>query len=87
MSGFDSVNQFEGFALGRDQIEPAPCNHLARGQPKHPVRNGIAMVMIVEEPGVDIPLAERGLYGRKIHGQTSILNNSGILSESGMLQT
>ena len=40
------------------------------------------MVVIVKKPGVDVPLAQSGLYGGKIHGQITILNNGGDLSES-----
>ncbi len=83
MAGFDLVNQFYRFAAGRNQVEPAPRDHLTRGQAQHAVGNGIAMMMIVKEPGVDVALAERGLYGGKIHGQTTILNKGRVLSESG----
>jgi hypothetical protein len=31
------------------------------------------MMVIVKEPGIDVPLAKRGLDGGKIHGQTTIL--------------
>jgi hypothetical protein len=55
---------------------------LIRGQPQDAIGNRIAVVVIVKKPGVNIPLAERGLYGRKIHGQTTILNNGSVLSES-----
>jgi len=44
-------------------------------------------MVIVKEPGVDVPLAQRGLYGGKIHGQTTILNNEGDLSELRQAQT
>ena len=40
-------------------------------------------MVIVKKPGVNVPLAQRGLYGRKIHGQITILNNGSDLSESG----
>ena len=82
MAGLNLVDQFYGLAAGRDQIEPAPRDHQTRGQSQHAVSNGIAMMVIVKKPGVDVPLAERGLYGGKIHGQTTILNNRGVLSES-----
>jgi len=32
------------------------------------IGNGVAMVVIVEEPAVEVMLAERGLNRRKIHG-------------------
>jgi hypothetical protein len=41
------------------------------------------MMVIVKKPGVNIALAERGLYGGKIHGQATILNNGSDLSELG----
>src|SRR5580692_4931599 len=39
------------------------------------------MMVIVKEPRVDVSLAQRGLYGGKIHGQITILNNGRVLSE------
>ena len=41
------------------------------------------MMVIVKKPGIDVPLAERGLDGGKIHGQTTILNKGRVLGESG----
>ncbi len=82
MAGLNFVDQLHRIATGRNQIEPAPGDHLARGQSQHAVSNRIAMMVIVKKPGVDVPLAQRGLYGGKIHGQTTILNNRGDLSES-----
>ena len=32
------------------------------------------MMMVVEKPGVDVALAQRGLDGGEVHGQTTILN-------------
>jgi hypothetical protein len=40
------------------------------------------MMVIVEQPSVNVSLAQRGLYGGKIHGQITILNNRSDLSES-----
>ena len=83
MAGFDLVHQFHRVAAGWNQVEPASRDHLPRGQSQHPVRDGIAMMVIVKEPGVNVALAQRGLYGGKIHGQITILNNRSDLSESG----
>jgi hypothetical protein len=41
------------------------------------------MMMVVEQPRVNVPLAQRRLDGRQVHGQTSIVNKSKDLSESG----
>ena len=84
MAGLNLVDQLYGFAFGRNQVVPAPGDHLTCGQSQHAVSDGIAVMVIVKEPGVDVPLAERSLYGGKIHGQTTILNNGGDLSESGL---
>src|SRR5579863_902244 len=32
------------------------------------------MVMVVKQPGVDVPFAQRSLDGGQVHGQTSIVN-------------
>jgi hypothetical protein len=40
-------------------------------------------MMVVKQPAVDIALAQGGLNGGKVHGQTSILNNCSVLSELG----
>ena len=74
MARFNLVDQFHRIAAGWNQVEPAPGDHLTCGQSQHPVSDRIAMMVIVEKPGVNIPLAQRGLYGRKIHGQRTILN-------------
>ena len=68
MPRFNLVYQFNRFALRRDQVEPAPRHHQARRQPEHAIRNRIAMMMIVEQPRVDIAFAQGGLNGREIHG-------------------
>ena len=77
------VDQFHRIAAGWNQVEPAPGDHLTCGQSQHPVSDGVAMMVIVEQPGVNVSLAQRGLYGGKIHGQITILNNQSHLSESG----
>src|ERR1700729_1660062 len=35
------------------------------------------MVVVVEQPGVDVPFAQRGLDGGQVHEQTSIVNKVG----------
>ena len=82
MARLNFVDQFHRIAAGGNQVEPASRDHLTCGQSQYPVSDGIAMMVIVKKPGVNIPLAQRGLYGGKIHGQTTILNNSSDLSES-----
>ena len=40
------------------------------------------MMVIVEKPGINVALAQSGLYGGKVHGQTTILIKGGDLGES-----
>src|SRR5277367_1319229 len=87
MARLNLVYEFGGFALCRDQVKPSPRDHQIRGQSQNPVSNGVAVMVIIEEPCVDIPLAQRSLYGRKVHGQTTILTTSGGLGESGLEPT
>src|SRR4029077_15232950 len=79
---FNLVYQFDRFTLGRDQVEPPPRHHQARRQPKHAIRDRITMMMVVEQPRVDVAFAQRRLYGRQVHWQTSIVNKRKGLSES-----
>src|SRR5207244_4188968 len=87
VSGLNLVKQFPGFAVRRDQVEPAPGDHLPRGQPQHAVGDRIAMMVIIKKPGVDVTLAECGLDGGKIHGQVAILNNEKVLGELALAWT
>src|SRR5689334_4484564 len=73
MPSFNLVNKFGGLAFGRDDVKPSPRNHNVLRQAKHPVSNGIAMVMIVEKPAVNVALAQSSLYGGKVHGRMPIL--------------
>jgi hypothetical protein len=40
------------------------------------------MVMVVKQPRVDVAFAQGRLDGRKVHEQTSIVNNAEDLGES-----
>src|SRR5580658_402626 len=77
VSGFDLVDEFYRFAFGGNQVKPAPGHHQARGQAEHAVGNGIAMMVVVEQPRVNIAFAQGRLDGGEVHGQTSIVNNEG----------
>ncbi len=67
MSGFNLVNQFGGFAYGGKQVVP-PARHEQRiGKAKHSIRDGVASVMVVEQPRVNILFAKSSLDCLKIH--------------------
>src|ERR1700675_3547669 len=75
MSRLDLVNQFDGLAFGGDQVVPAPRDHEPVRQPENAISNRVAMVMIVEKPGVNIALAQGLLDGGQVHIQTLILHD------------
>ena len=74
MSGLDLVDEFEGLALGRDEVVPAAGDHEILGQTEHSVGDRIAMVMVVKKPRVDVALAQSVLNGLEIHRQGIILH-------------
>ena len=83
VSGFDLVDELHRFAFGGNQVKPAPRHHEASGQPEHAIGDGIAMMMVVEKPRVNVAFAQRRLDGGEVHGQTSIVNKRKDLGESG----
>ena len=84
MAGFDFVDQLYRFALRRNQVKPAARDHQPCWQTEHAIGDGIAMMVVVEQPRVDVAFAQRRLNGSEVHGQTSIVNNGRDLGESGM---
>ena len=85
MSGFDLVNQFQRFALGRDEVKPTASHHQIRRKSEDTVGDRIPVVVIAKEPRVDIAFAQGRLNGGEVHGQTSIVNKGKSLRESGGL--
>jgi hypothetical protein len=81
MPRLNLVDQFERLALGGDEVVPAPCNHQPIGQPKHPISDRIAMVMIVEKPRVNIALAQRPLDGGQVHRHEDLFYTTHRTSE------
>ena len=65
MSGFNFVDQLLRFSFGGDQVEPAPRHHLAGRESENPVGYGVAMVIIVQKPRIDVALAERKTVWRQ----------------------
>ncbi len=67
MPSLDFVDQLLRFAFGWNEIKPAAGDHELLRQSQHPVGDGIAMVMIAEEPGVEVAFAKGSLDGGKFH--------------------
>src|SRR5579863_4373247 len=82
MARFNLVHQLYWLTFRRDQVEPPPGDHQIRRQPQHPVGDGVAVMVIIEKPCVDIPLAQGSLNFRKVHGRITILTTSAGLGES-----
>src|SRR2546427_4952898 len=74
MPSLNLMHEFDRFPLGGYQVKPASRHHQALGYAEHAIGNGIAMMMVVEEPTVDVALVQRRLNGRQVHGQASIVN-------------
>src|ERR1700722_287625 len=83
MPRLNLVHQFDWLPMGRNHVIPPSRNHQVRRQSQDPVSNRIAMMVVVEKPGVDVAFAQRRLDGGQVHGQTTILNKTSHLSESG----
>src|SRR5215472_1032772 len=78
------MNELLRLAFCRYQIKPAPRCHQMLGQSQHAVGDWIAVVMIVEQPGVDVALAQRRLNGSQIHiDYCTRLSSIRFLSASG----
>lgn len=82
MPSLDLMHKFDRLALRWYQIKPAPRDHQIRRQSEDAVRDGIAVMMIVKKPRVDVAFVQCRLDGGQVHGQTSIVNNGPDLSES-----
>lgn len=68
------MDELSRLAGGGDEVEPAPRDEAVLIQAENAVGDGVAMVMIVKEPTVDVLscsgracFAKRGLYGVEIH--------------------
>ena len=67
MSGFDAVHQLDGFALRAGSIEPAARDHQGFRDVQHAVRDGIAVMVIIEKPGVKASLMQSSLDCFQVH--------------------
>ena len=68
LAGLDAMHELAGFAVGGDEVIPAAGDEAVLVEAEDAVCDGVAMVVVVKEPAVELVLAERGLNRRKIHG-------------------
>ena len=61
MTGLDAMHQLAWLALRRNEIEPAPAYQHIGAQSQYAIGNGVAMMVVVEQPGIKFLLTQRGL--------------------------
>ena len=61
LAGLDAVDELAGFAFGGDEVEPAAGDEAVFVEAEDAIGDGVAVVVVVEEPAVELVLAERGL--------------------------
>src|SRR5581483_7900532 len=83
MVRFDAVGQLGRLALRRHHVVPAPRHHGRGGKTEHAIGDGIAMVVVIKQPRVHVPLAQRSLNFREIHRQMTIVNCGRDLRDCG----
>ncbi len=68
LAGLDAVDEFFGLAGGGDEVVPAAGDVGVRVEAEDAVGEGVAVVVVVEEPAVEFIFAEGGLDGGEVHG-------------------
>ena len=66
-AGLDAVNELAGLAVGGDEVEPAAGDKAAFVEAEDAVGDGVAVVVIVEEPAVEVVFANCRLNCLEIH--------------------
>ncbi len=67
LAGFDAMDELAGLAFGGDDVVPAAADEAGSGKAEDGGSNGIAVVMVVKEPGVEAGGAKGRLDGFKMH--------------------
>ena len=67
LAGLDAMDQLARLAFCGDDVVPAAADEAVVGQAEDAGGNGVAVMMIVEEPGFDAGLAQSGLNRVEVH--------------------
>ena len=67
MMALDAVHQLYRFALGGNDVKPAAGDHHVGRQAEDAIGDGIAVMVIVEEPAFVVAVAQRSLNFGEIH--------------------
>ena len=70
------MDQCTRFTCSGYEVKPAPRDHERFGHAENAIGDRIAMMVIVEQPGIDVAFAERRLNSGEVHGQNFIVNNT-----------
>ena len=54
----NAVDEFDRVTFGRNEVEPAASDHEGRWQSENAIGDGVAVVMVVEQPSVYIVVPE-----------------------------
>src|SRR5437868_2190323 len=73
MSWLNTMVQLCRFAIRREEVVPAPGDMKAGGQPQNAVPDGVAIVMVVKKPRVNLAFAKGRLNLLQAHGHKSIV--------------
>ena len=66
LAGLDAVDELSGIALRGDEVEPAAGDEGVFVEAEDAVGDGVAVVMVVEEPAVKVGVAQRGLDRKSV---------------------
>ena len=67
LAGLDAVDELAGLAVGGDEVEPAAGDEGVLVEAEDAVGDGVAVVVVVEEPAVEVLFAERRLNRVEVH--------------------
>ncbi len=84
MAGLDAMIQLDGLALGGDEVEPAP-GYVELGKSENGVGDFVAMMMVVEEPGVEVLLPQSLLNRFQVHREILYRALGRLLTRRGKL--
>src|SRR5437016_13998560 len=80
MSSLNAMHQLERVTGFGDEVEPAPGHHQVLRHTQHLVGYRVAMMMVIKQPAVKIPLPQGRLDGSKVHGANSLFNHKSFQS-------
>ena len=61
------MDQLAGLTIGRHEVVPAPRDEHVRVQTEDAVGDRIAMVVVIEQPDVELGFAQGGLEAVELH--------------------